>query len=58
MASIFVHYCSEKYRTINDITVIYLSHSLLHVSTGNYGNHLIELQLYEREHRGRERLLA
>jgi hypothetical protein len=40
----FVNYFSDQYNTINDITFIYLSHSLLHVAAGNYGHHWLVLR--------------
>jgi len=40
---------SDQYKTINDFIVINSSHSLRHVSAGNYGHHWVVLQLYKME---------
>jgi len=40
---------SDQYNTINDVILIYVSHSSQHVSAGNYDQHRSVLQQYKRK---------
>jgi hypothetical protein len=51
--AVFVYWFFYQLNILNDFILIYLSHSLRHVSSGNYCRRQVVLQLYKRKNCGR-----